>query len=178
MNGCELVRGYTPSPCAAAEAGTTAVVVLVGGAAGFEDDERFSFQKPEELAGSGLTTSLLLSWGVTDVIEAFEGERVSQVARLLGPGFSASASVVFFSGWDLSVVALLSPTVALRMGGGFFFSVCFVSVCFISAGSSETPSFSRPIIHHEPEDLVWTRTDSVFFSSMSPIRRSSINQGG
>jgi hypothetical protein len=140
---------YTPSPCAAAETGTTAVVVLVGGAAGFEDDGRFSFQKPEELGGSALTTSLLLSWDVTDVIEAFEGERVSQVARLLGPGFSASASAVFFSGWDLSVVALLSPTVALRMGEGFFFSVCF-----ISAGSSETSSFSRPIIHHEPEDLV------------------------
>ena len=175
VNGCERVKGYTPSPCDAAEAGTTAVEVLAGGVVAFEEDWRPSFQKPEELAGSALTTSLLLSWGVADVIEGFEGERVSQVARLLGVGFStaASDSVDFFSDWDLSVdflsdwdlsgVALPSATVDLRMGGGFFFSVCF-----ISAGSSETSSFSRPIIHH-PEDLVWTRTDSVFLSSMSPI---------
>lgn len=172
------MRGYAPSPpCGAAETGTTAVVVAAaagtaaaaattGGVVEFEEDGS-SFQKPEELAGSVLTTSLLLSGGVAAVREAFEDERVSQVARLLGAGLSVSVSVsvLFFSDWDLSVVGLLSPTVALRMGEGFFFSVCF-----ISAGSSETSSFSRPIIHHDPEDLVWTRTDSVFFSSMSPIR--------
>ena len=162
---------YAPSPCGAAEVGTTAVVVVagvgvvLGGAVvGFEEEDgKGNFQKPEELAGSALTTSLLFSAGVADDMEAFEGERTSQLPRLLGAGFSAS--VLLFSGWDLSVVGLLSPTVALRMSGTFFFSVCF-----ISAGSSETSSFSRPIIHQEPEDLLWTRTDSVFFSSMSPIR--------
>jgi hypothetical protein len=170
----EHERIYAPSPCGAAEAGTTAVVAVVAGAAGTgavlggavvgfeEEDGKGNFQKPEELAGSALTTSLLFSAGVADDMEAFEGERTSQVPRLLGAGFSVSVSVLF---WDFSVVGLLSPTVALRMGGGFFFSVCFVSV-----GSSETSSFSRPIIHQEPEDLLWTRTDSVFLSSMSPIR--------
>lgn len=139
-------------------------VVLGGAVVGFEEEDgKGNFQKPEELAGSALTTSLLFSAGVADDMEAFEGERTSQLPRLLGAGFSAS--VLLFSGWDLSVVGLLSPTVALRMSGTFFFSVCF-----ISAGSSETSSFSRPIIHQEPEDLLWTRTDSVFFSSMSPIR--------
>jgi hypothetical protein len=141
-------------------------VVLGGAVVGFaEEDGKGNFQKPEELAGSALTTSLLFSAGVAGDMEAFEGERTSQVVRLLGTGFSVSVSVLLFSGWDLSIVGLLSPTVALRMGGGFFFSVCFTS-----AGPSETSSFSRPIIHQEPEDLVWTRTDSVFLSSMSPIR--------
>ena len=174
---------YAPSPCGAAEVATTAVVVVgVGGGAGAgvvlgvvlggavvwfeEEDGKGNFQKPEELPGSALTTSLLFSAGVVDDMEAFEGERTSQVPRLLGVGFSVSVSVLLFSGWGLSVVGLLSPTVALRMGaGGFFFSVCFVSV-----GSSETSSFSRPIIHQEPDDLDWTLTDSVFLSSMSPIR--------
>jgi hypothetical protein len=147
-------------------------VVLDGAVVGFEEEDgKGNFQKPEELAGSALTTSLLFSAGVADDMEALEGERTSQVVRLLGAGFSVSVSGLLFSGWDLSVVGLLSPTVALRMGGGFFFSVCFISV-----GSSGTSSFSRPIIHQEPEDLVWTRTDSVFLSSMSPIRiRSFIN---
>ena len=160
------------------------VVVVVAAGAGavlgatvveFEfEDGKGNFQKPEELAGSALTTSLLFSAGVADDKEAFEAERTSQVDRLLGTGFSVSVSVLLFSGWGwgwgLSVVGLLSPTVALRMGEGFFFSVCF-----FSAGSSETSSFSRPIIH-QPEDLAWTRTDSVFLSSMSPIRiRSLIN---
>lgn len=132
-------------------------VVLGGAVVGFEEEDgKGNFQKPEELAGSALTTSLLFSAGVTDDMEAFEGERVSQVPRLLGAGFSVSVSVLLFSGWGLSVVGLLSPTVALRMGWGFFFSVCFFSVCFVSAGSSETSSFSRPIIHQEPEDLLWT----------------------
>jgi hypothetical protein len=162
--------------------GTTAVV-LVAASAGLvaaggtvvgpeEEDGKGSFQKPE-LPVSALTTSLLFSGGVTDAKEAFEAERTSQVPRLLGTDFSASASVLLFSSWNLSVVGLLSPTVALRTGEGFF-----LSVGLISAGSSETSSFSRPIIHHEPEDLVWTRTDSVFWSSMSPIRirRILINQ--
>jgi len=142
-------------------------VVLVGAGVVFEDEDEDegncgSFQKLEELAGSAWTTSLLLS-EVTR--EAFEGERVSQVVRLFGAGFSLSV----FSGW---VAGLLSPTVALRMGLGFF------SVDLISTGSSETSSFSpfspfsRPIIHHEPEDFVWTLTASVFLSSISPIRRS------
>jgi hypothetical protein len=140
--------------------------VLGGAVVGFEEEDgKGNFQKPEELAGSALTSSLLFSAGVADNMEAFEGERVSQVPRLLGAGFSVSVSVLLFSGWGLSVVGLLSLTVALRMGLGFFFSVCFVSV-----GSSETSSFSRPIIHQGPEDLLWTRTDSVFLSSMSPIR--------
>jgi hypothetical protein len=146
-----------------------AEAAAAGGVVEFEEDGS-SFQKPEELAGSALTASLLLSGGVSTAMEAFEDERVSQVARLLGAGLSVSVSVsvlsvLFFSDWDFSVVGLLSPTVALRMGEGLFFSVCF-----ISAGSSETSSFSRPIIHHDPEDLVCTRTDSVFLSSMSPIR--------
>ncbi len=143
-----------PSPWGAA--GTRAVEVVVGAGVVFEEEEG-NFQKLEELAGSALTTSLLLSG---DVREAFEGERVSQVVRLFGPGFSLSV-------FSLSVAGLLSPTVALRVGVGFFFSVCFVS-----AGSSETPSFSLPIIHHESEDFFWILTDSVFLSSMSPIRRS------
>jgi hypothetical protein len=144
--------------------GAGAGVVLGGVVVGFEElDGKGSFQKPEELAGSALTTSLLFSAGVgADDMEAIEGERVSQVPRLLGAG---SVSVLLFSGWDFSVVGLLSPTVALRMVGGLFFSLGF-----ISAGSSETSSFSRPITHQEPEDLLWTRTDSVFLSSMSPIR--------
>ena len=161
-------RIYAPSPWAAAEAGTTAVVavvVVVAGAAGTgvvlggavvgfeEEDGKGNFQKPEELECSALTASLLFSAGVADDKEAFEGERTSQVPRLLGAGFSVSVSVLF---WGFSVMGLLSPTVALRMGGGFFFSVCFFSVCFVSAGSSETSSFSRPIIHQEPEDLLWT----------------------
>ena len=150
-------------------------VVLGGVVVEFEfEDGKGNFQKPDEPEGSALTTSLLFSAGVgADDMEAFEGERVSQVPRLLGAGFSVSVSLLLFSGWGLSVVGLLSPTVALRMGLGFFFSVCFTS-----AGSSETSSFSRPIIHQEPEDLLWTRTDSVFLSSMSPIRiriRSLIN---
>src|SRR6266478_4644153 len=147
--------------------------VGVGGVVVFEEEDgKGSFQKPDELAGSALTTSLLFSADVADDMEAFEGERTSQVvARLLVAGFSVSVSALLFSGWDLSVVGLLSPTVALRMGGGFFFSVCF-----ISAGSSETSSFSRPIIHQEPEDLVWTRTDSVFLSSMSPESIDKFNQ--
>jgi hypothetical protein len=149
--------------------------VLGGVVVGFEfEDGKGNFQKPEEVAGSALTTSLLFSAGVgvgADDMEAFEVERTSQVPRLLGAGFSVSVSVLLFSGWGLSVVGLLSPTVALRMGRGFFFSVCFTS-----AGSSETSSFSRPIIHQEPEDLVWTRTDSVFLSSMSPIRIRNQNQ--
>lgn len=160
-------------------AGAAGTGVVFGGAVvGFEEEDgKGNFQKPEELAGSALTASLLFSAGVADDMEAFEGERTSHVPRLLGAGFSVSVSALF---WDFSVVGLLSPTVALRMGGGFFFSVCFVSVCFfsvcfvsvcfVSAGSSETSSFSRPIIHQEPEDLLWTRTDSVFLSSMSPIR--------
>ena len=130
--------------------------MLGGGVVGFEDEDedgKGNFQKPEELAGSALTTSLLFSAGVAaDDMEAFEGERDSQVPRLLG--FSVvSVSVLLFSGWGFSVVGLLSPTVALRMGGGLFFSVCLISV-----GSSETSSFSfsRPIIHQEPEDLLWT----------------------
>jgi hypothetical protein len=155
-------------------------VVAGAGAVEFEEDDgRLSFQKLEELAGSALSTSLLFSGGVTDAIEGFEGERVSQVARLLGAGFSVAVAVFvsvfvsafFFSDWDLSVTAVMGSTVALRMGCGFFFSACF-----ISAGSSETSSFSRPIIH-QPDDLVWTRTDSVFLSSMSPIKiRRSPNQ--
>jgi len=53
-----------------------------------EDELKGSFQKPEELAGSALATSLLLS-GV--VREAFEGERLSQVvARRFVAGFSPS----------------------------------------------------------------------------------------
>lgn len=147
--------------------------MVVGAGVGFEEEEdedegNGNFQKPEELVGSSLTTSLLLSEAFR---EPFEGERLSQVvARLFGAGFSPSV----FSERDLSVVGLLSPTVALRMGIGFFFSVDFVSVDFILAGSSVTSSsgFSRPIIHHEPVDFVWTLTDSVFLSSMSPIRRS------
>jgi len=129
-----------------------AVVAAAGGAVAFEEDGS-SFQKPEELTGSVWTTSLLLSGDATAAKEEIEDERVSQVARLLGADFSVSVSVLFsvflFSDWGLSVVGLLSPTVALRMGEGFFFSVCF-----ISAGSSKTSSFSRPIIHHDPEDLV------------------------
>lgn len=151
-----------------AAAGT---VVLGGAVVGFEevDDGKGSFQKPEELPGSALTTSLLFSeGGGADDMEAIEGERVSHVPRLLGAGLSLSLSVLLFSGWDFSVVGLLSPTVALRMGEGFFFSVGF-----ISAGSSETSSFSRPIIHQEPDDLLWTRTDSVFLSSMSPIQNQN-----
>jgi hypothetical protein len=146
-------------------------VVLGGAVVGFEeeDDGKGNFQKPEEPAGSALTTSLLFSAGVVvvdDIMEAFEGERVSQVPRLLGADLSLSVSVLLFSGWGLSAVGLLSPTVALRMGGILFFSVCFIS----ANPSDGTSSFSRPIIHQEPEDLVWTRTDSVFLSSMSPIR--------
>jgi hypothetical protein len=142
-------------------------VVLGGAVVWFEEEDgKGNFQKPEELADSALATSLLFSAGVADDMEAFEGERTSQVPRLLGVGFSVSVSVLLFSGWGFSVVGLLSPTVALRMGAeGLFFSVCFVSV-----GSSETSSFSRPIIHQEPEDLDWTLTDSVFLSSISPIR--------
>lgn len=184
VNRCEGVRRYTPSPCGASEAGTTAVLVVVvvavvagGGDVEFEEDGRLIFQKLEELVVSALESSLLFSGGVTDVRESFEGDRVSQVvARLLGAGFSGfsgfsgSGSVFFLSGLDLSVITTIGSTVALRMGCGFFFSACF-----ISAGSSETSSFSRPIIH-QPDDLVWTRTDSVFLSSMSPIRiRSPIN---
>ena len=184
VNRCEGVRRYTPSPCGASEAGTTAVLVVVvvavvtgGGDVEFEEDGRLNFQKLEEPVVSALESSLLFSGGVTDVRESFEGDRVSQVvARLLGAGFSGfsgfsgSGSVFFLSGLDLSVVAIIGSTVALRMGCGFFFSACF-----ISAGSSETSSFSLPIIH-QPDDLVWTRTDSVFLSSMSPIRiRSPIN---
>jgi hypothetical protein len=153
---------------AMAGVGVGAGVVLGGAVVGFEEvDGKGNFQKPEELPGSPLTTSLLFSaggGGADDDMEAIEGERVSQVPRLLGAGFSVSPSVLLFSDWDFSVVGLFSPTVALRMGGGFFFSVGFTSV-----GSSETSSFSRPIIHQEPEDLLWTRTDSVFLSSMSPI---------
>jgi hypothetical protein len=151
----------------AAGPGAGAGMVLGGAVVGFEEvDGKGNFQKPEELPGSALTTSLLFSaGGGADDMEAIEGERVSQVPRLLGAGFSVSLSVLLFSGWDLSVVGLLSPTVALRMSEGFFFSAGFISV-----GSSETSSFSRPIIHQEPEDLLWTRTDSVFLSSMSPIR--------
>lgn len=53
-----------------------------------EDEGNGSFQKPEELVGSALTTSLLLS---AVVREAFEGERLSQVvARLFAAGFSPS----------------------------------------------------------------------------------------
>jgi hypothetical protein len=146
------------------------VVVAVGAGVAFEDEDEGncgSFQKLEELAGSAWTTSLLLSEVAS---EAFEGERVSQVVRRFGAGFSLSV----FSEWALSAAGLLSPTVALRMGLGFF------SVDFISAGSSETSSFSpfsRPIIHHEPEDFVWTLTASVFLSSMSPIRRSQSKEG-
>jgi hypothetical protein len=58
-----------------------------------------------------------------------------------------------------------SLTVALRVVVGRF-----LSLGINSAGSSETTScLSRPIIHHEPEDL--TSTDSVFLSSRSPIKR-------
>jgi hypothetical protein len=181
-------RGYgdmicAPSPSGVAGTGTTDVVVLalvvlgavavVGAGVVFEDEDEDegncgSFQKLEELAGSAWTTSLLLSDEVAR--EAFEGERVSQVVRLFGAGFSLSV----FSEW---VAGLLSPTVALRMGLGFF------SVDLISTGSSESSSFSpfspfsRPIIHHEPEDFVWTLTASVFLSSMSPIRRSQSKEG-
>jgi len=145
------------------------VVVAVAEALLEDVDGRCSFQKPEELAGSALTSSLSVSTVAVDAREEFEVERVSHVARLFGAGFSLSV----FSEWDLSVTGLLlSPTVALRMGVGFFFpSFGFVSG-FVSAGSSVTASFSRPIIHHEPEDLVCTLTDSVFLSSMSPIGRS------
>lgn len=53
-----------------------------------EDELKGSFQKPEELVGSALATSLLLSELVR---EAFEGERLSQVvARLFVAGFSPS----------------------------------------------------------------------------------------
>jgi hypothetical protein len=84
---------------------------------------------------------------------------VSQVAALLfGAGLSPSA----FSPWDLSDTEP-SLTVALRVVTGLF-----LSPGFISAGSSEISCLSRPIIHHEPEDL--TLTDSVFLSSISPIK--------
>lgn len=112
-------------PCGAVEAGTTAVVVVaagtgvvLGGAVvGFEEEDgKDNFQKPEELAVSALTTSLLFSAGIVDDMEPIEGERESQVPRLLITDFSVSVSVLFFSDWDLSVVGLLSLTVALRMG--------------------------------------------------------------
>jgi len=86
-----------PSPWEAAGtgtggAGTTAAAgVVVGAGVGFEEVEvegNGIFQKPEELVGSTLTTSLLLS---AVVREAFEGERLSQVvARLFAAGFSPS----------------------------------------------------------------------------------------
>jgi hypothetical protein len=75
--------------------GTTAAAGgVVGAGFGFEEEDeaegKGSFQKPEpeELVGSALTTSLLLS---AVVREAFEGERLSQVvARLFAAGFSPS----------------------------------------------------------------------------------------
>ena len=83
-------------------AGAVAVAVLGAVVVEFEfefEDGKGNFQKPEELAGSALTTSLLFSAGVADDKEAFEAERTSQVDRLLGAGFSVSVSVLLFSGW-------------------------------------------------------------------------------
>ena len=64
----------------------------MGAGVGFEEEDEGerdgSFQKPEELVGSALATSLLLS---AVVREAFEGERLSQVvARLFAADFSPS----------------------------------------------------------------------------------------
>ncbi len=102
--------------------------VVVGGVVVFEEEDgKGSFQKPDELAGSALTTSLLFSADVADDMEAFEGERTSQVvARLLVAGFSVSVSALLFSGWDLSVVGLLSPPVALLFHFGWLLRNLFL----------------------------------------------------
>jgi hypothetical protein len=151
-----------PSPDEAAGG----VLAITEVAAGVFAEERGSFQKLEELADSALTTSFPLSAAAAVDKEPFEGERVSQVAALLfGAGLWPSA----FSPWDLSDTAP-SLTVALREVMGFF-----LSLGLISAGSSKTSCLSRPIIHHEPEDL--TLTDSVFLSSISPIKvKKQLNQ--
>ena len=138
-------------------------------AAGVFEEARWSFQKFEVLAGSALATSLPLSEeaAAANDKEAFEGERESQVAALLfGAGLSPSTAFEF-STWDFSVAGL-SLTVALRVATGLF-----LSFGFISAGSSETSCLSRPIIHHDPEDL--TLTASVFLSSISPIKKEKKN---
>jgi hypothetical protein len=138
------------------DGGVLAMTVV---AEGVEEEGRCSFQKPEELAGSALTISFPLSEdAAADDNEVFEGGRPSQVAALF---FGTGLPPASFSPCDFSVVEP-SLTVALRVITGFFLSF----VGFISAGSSETSCLSRPIIHHEPEDL--TLTDSVFLSSISP----------
>ena len=126
-----------------------------------EDEARFSFQKLEEelVVDSALTTSQF-----SDEVEAVEGSRWSQVALLFGTGFSVSrfarAAGVFCS------IDGLSLTVALRVDAGLF-----LSLDFVSTGPSATSCLSRPTIHHKPEDFLWTLIDSVFLSSMSPIRK-------
>ena len=85
---------------AVAGVGTGAGVVLGGAVVGFEEGYGY-FQEPEELAGLALTASLLFSAGMgTDNMEAFEGERASQVPHLSGTGFSVvSVSVFSYSMW-------------------------------------------------------------------------------
>ena len=140
----------------------------VGAGVVAEDEARCSFQKLEEVLvvvsglASGLTTS-----HVSDEVEAVEASRWSQVALLFAAGLSVSAFTK--AGVFCSIVGL-SLTVALRAIAGFFFSLGLVS-----SGSSETSCLSpRPTIHHRPEDFLWTLIDSVFLSSMSPIR--NVNQ--
>ncbi len=117
--------------------------------------------------GSVLTTSQLLS----EEVEAVEGSRWSQVALL----FVAGLSVSTFSavGKNFCSIVGLSLTVALRVTAGFF-----LSLDFVSAGSSETSCLSRPTIHHRPEDFLSTLIDSVFLSSMSPIRKVNRTKRG
>jgi hypothetical protein len=157
-----------PSPEGAAGVGTTTdeAGTLGAGGAGVlvEDEARFSFQKLEDevVVVSGLTTS-----HVSGGAEAVEASRWSQVALLFVTGFSVSAAAFTKAGVLCSIVGL-SLTVALRVIVGFFFDL---SLSLISSGSSETSCLSRPTIHHKPEDFLWTLIDSVFLSSMSPIRR-------
>ena len=143
-------------------AGTLEVV-----GAGAEDEARFSFQKLEDElvvpVVSGLTTS-----HASDEVEAVEASRWSQVALLFVAGFSVSAAALGKAGVLCSTVGL-SLTVALRVIAGFFFSLDF-SLDLIASGSSDTSCLSRPTIHHNPEDFLWTLIASVFLSSMSPIK--------
>jgi hypothetical protein len=160
-----------PSPEGAAGMGATAdeadTLEAVGAGVLVEDEARFSFQKLEDevVVVSGLTTS-----HVSDGAEAVEASRWSQVALLFVTGFSGfSVSAAFTKAGVLCSIVGLSLTVALRVTVGFFFNL---SLSLVSSGSSETSCLSpRPTIHHRPEDFLWTLIDSVFLSSMSPIRR-------
>ncbi len=140
-----------------------AVVVVGAGVLEEEEEARCTFQKLEEeelVVGSVLTTSQVFS-----DVEALDASRVSQVARRFVAGFSDSTFSAAKKGF-CSIVGL-SLTVARRVTVGFF-----LSVGCVASGSSWTSCLSRPTIHHRPEDFLWTLIDSVFLSSMSPIRRA------